>query len=166
MPNHRVLLLLEQMDYTFGQGGWFRALDQATEGLTAQQASWSPGHGVNSIWQTVNHLTFWKDLCSGRLKGAPLSDERIDNAATFDPVGATGDQMAWQAAVERLRHAHQAFRTAVAQLTDQQLDEPLPGETTPLKELLLGLNVHDGYHLGQIVVLRKLQGSWNPRCPE
>lgn len=52
MSNQRVLFLLEQLAYTFDQGGWFRALDQATEGLMARQASWRPGKGVNSIWQT------------------------------------------------------------------------------------------------------------------
>lgn len=161
MEKARVHLLLEQMDYTFGQGGWFRALDQAIAGLTPEQAAWSPGHDVNSIWQTVNHLTFWKRLCAERLKGAPLSAERIVNTMTFGPAQAPGDDQAWQAAVDGLRQAHQGFRDAVAQLADRQLDEPLPGEATLLKELLQGLNVHDGYHLGQIVLLRKLQGLWN-----
>lgn len=155
MSQQNVVLMLQQMDYTFGQGGWFRALDQAVEGLTAQEAAWSPGHGVNSICQTVNHLAFWKEIVAGRLHGAPMSGGRIDNTATFGASEGT-----WEEAVARLRKAHAAYRAAVAQLTDEALAQPLPGERTPLIDLLQALNVHDGYHLGQIVLLRKAQDAW------
>lgn len=148
------------MDHTFGDDGWAPALDRAVDGLTAEQAAWSPGHGVNSIWQTVNHLAFWQEICARRLRGAPLTGERIDNAATFAVMGNSGDQAAWQRDLERLRAAHRALREAVAVLAERDLDKPLPGEATPLREQLLGLNVHGGYHLGQIVLLRKLQGAW------
>jgi ASC-1-like (ASCH) protein/uncharacterized damage-inducible protein DinB len=158
--DHGVDLLLKQMDYTYGQGGWFRALDSAVDGLTPEQASWSPGHGVNSIWQTVNHLTFWKETCARRLNGAPLTGERINNTATFGPAEHSDDDAAWQAAVKRLCNAQAALRKAVSQLSDDALEKPLPGERTPLIDLLQALNVHDGYHLGQIVALRKLQEAW------
>ena len=139
MPEASIQLLLDQMDYTFGHGGWFRALDRAVEGLTAEQAAWHPGHGVNTIWQTVNHLTFWKTLCARRLDGAPLTAERIDNTTTFGNAGQPGDELAWRIALEHLASAHRAYH---------------------LKELFLVLNVHDAYHLGQIVTIRKLQDSW------
>lgn len=160
MPEASIQLLLDQMDYTFGHGGWFRALDRAVEGLTAEQAAWHPGHGVNTIWQTVNHLTFWKTLCARRLDGAPLTAERIDNTTTFGNAGQPGDELAWRIALEHLASAHRAYHEAVSRYHEWDLESPLPGERTPLKELLLALNVHDAYHLGQIVTIRKLQDSW------
>lgn len=154
----QVALLLEQMDYTFGHGGWFKALNQAVAGLTAEQAAWSPGEGVHSVWESVNHLSFWKEKVAARLGGAPLTGGRINNDSTFSE--SRTDEAAWQAALERLVAAQRAYREAVASLSDERLEAPLPGERTPLKELLMSLNLHDTYHLGQMVAVRKLQKAW------
>lgn len=41
---------------------------------------------------------------------------------------------------------------------DDDLDRPMP--QVPIGGQLLTLSMHDIYHTGQIVLLRKLQGTW------
>lgn len=160
MPNERVSLLLAQMDYAFGEGGWYASMHKALDDLTAADAAWSPGPGVNTIWQQVNHLTFWKQIIANRMNGAPLTGKRISNDETFGAPGNPDDQTGWQSTLDRFYSAHQALRDALSRQDETALDEPLPGERTPLQELISGENTHDVYHLGQIVLLRKLRGRW------
>lgn len=164
MRRTEIELLLAQMDYTHENGGWFTSVGRALEGLSAAEAAWSPDEGVNSIWQIVAHLTFWKQIVAGRLEGAPLTGTPIANDATFRlPARRTDDD--WQAAVEQLRLAQTRFREQVAGRADADLDRPLSGETTPLRKLIAGMVLHDTYHLGQIILLRKQQGAWAGRRP-
>jgi hypothetical protein len=39
----QVALLLQQMDYTFGTGGWVRTFSQAVAGVSAAEAAWGTG---------------------------------------------------------------------------------------------------------------------------
>jgi uncharacterized damage-inducible protein DinB len=61
--------------------------------------------------------------------------------------------------VDRLARADAAFREAVAGLSDADLDRPLSAGDVSPREMVSALNVHDSYHLGQIVVLAKLVGG-------
>lgn len=141
--------LLAEMDAVHDSGGWTTPLRTMLLQLSEAQAVWEPptGHAIIAI---VRHLTFWKELVTGRIHGEPLSPGRIDNNATFRP---TGDGETWTAVRDRYLAAHAALREAVSGLTDSNLARPLPGETEPLGLLLAGLNRHDAYHAGQIRLL-------------
>lgn len=160
MAKERVGLLLSQMDHMYCEGGWSPPMNKAFTGLTAAQAASSPGPGQHTIWQLVNHVAFWKGLVARRMNGLPLSGERIVNDSTFGPSGDPADSHAWAAALREYLEAHQALRAALAEREDGDLDRPLPGERTPLGEVISGLIAHDTYHLGQVLLIRKLQGSW------
>jgi predicted secreted Zn-dependent protease len=44
-----------------------------------------------------------------------------------------------------------------------KFDEPVPTKSERRwSELIADVNAHNAYHGGQILLLRKLQGSWNP----
>jgi uncharacterized damage-inducible protein DinB len=153
-------LLLEQMDYTHHRGGWFPPTRRVLEGLTATPASGrATGPGVtHTAWELVNHLAFWKETCARALRGLPRLPGRIENDATFGETGDPADEAGWRAAVDRLATADAAFREAVARLSDADLELPLSAGDVSPREMVSALNVHDGYHLGQIVVLAKLAG--------
>jgi len=154
-------LLLEQMDCTHHRGGWFPPTRRVLEGLTAAPASARvTGAGVtHTAWELVNHLTFWKETCARALLGLPRLPGRIENDATFGGTGDPADETGWRAAVGRQEKADTAFREAVAGLRDADLDRPLSAGDVSPREMVSALNVHDGYHLGQIVVLAKLAGG-------
>lgn len=160
MSTERVKLLLAEFAATVDQEGWFAPFEMALAGVTAADAAWTPGGGANSIWQTVNHVAFWKRLVAARMGGAPLTAEQINNNDTFGPPGDPSDAAGWKTAVGRLFEASAAIQEALGRLTDADLDRPLPGESRSLQDLLSGVVLHDGYHAGQIVLIRKLRGSW------
>lgn len=160
MSRKRIDMLLAQFDPTLGKEWWFAPFERALAGVTPEHAAWSPGGGVNTIWQTINHVTFWKLHFAGRMEGAPHTGEEINNDSTFDTPGNPNDAAGWNAAVGHLREASLAVRKAIARLEDADLDRPLPGDSAPLGEILAGMVLHDGYHIGQIVLIRKWQGSW------
>ncbi|MFP3360396.1 DinB family protein, partial [Planococcus sp. SIMBA_143] len=60
----------------------------------------------------------------------------------------------WRAIVERVEIAHQGFREALSHTTEAKIEED------SLEEKLLDIMLHDAYHTGQIMQLRKMQGSW------
>jgi len=156
----RVRLLLDQMDYTHLEGGWFPPTRRVLEGLTAAQACHqaSGAATTHTIWELVSHLAFWKETCARALRRLPRHPGRIENDATFGGTGDPADETGWRAAVGRLEKADTAFREAVAGLRDADLDRPLSAGDVSARELVSALNVHDGYHLGQIALLAKLAG--------
>ena len=49
-------ILLEQLRTTHNIEDWLVPISVAIDGLTAEQAKWSPGNGDHSVGQLANHL--------------------------------------------------------------------------------------------------------------
>jgi uncharacterized damage-inducible protein DinB len=151
-------LLRSEKEFVWDKEGWFVPLIAALDGLTAAQAAWQPPGAGNSIWQTVVHLNYYNERYLARFLGTPLGDPVADNDATFVPAGGADQEAAWAAEMERTRRVGAGWQLALAELTDADLARPI-GQTT-LGEQLPHLVMHVAYHAGQIVLLRKQQGSW------
>lgn len=152
-------LLQQNWDYAMNTEDWSPPLAIALDGVDHKQALWKPeGAASNSIWELVNHLTYYKERWLHHLQGLPKWPEVTDNDTTFT-VTATGEE-AWQEAVAKLKAVHMSFQAEIAKLTDAQLDGADP-DVTP--QNFMSLILHDSYHTGQIMLLRKLQGSWQAR---
>jgi uncharacterized damage-inducible protein DinB len=133
-----------------------------TKGLTAAQAAWQPPGGLHSVWQQVAHLNWAKGLYAARLNGAPpVDDSQLTPEVEF-PSGRPEDEEGWAALLASLKANHAALVARIGELAPDELDRTLPGGRTPLKVLIGVWAVHDSYHTGQIVSVRRLQGSWPP----
>jgi len=154
-------LLLQQMDYRIDDSdSWYVPLAAALEGVTARTASWRPNETFNSIWQLVNHLTFWTEFVSNRLGGASPTDQPIDNQATFGESGNADDEQEWCEAVSRLYVVYREFRERLEMATTDDMARALNSAGILAHTMIGGCLMHVAYHLGQIVLLRRLQGSW------
>ncbi len=157
---NRIDLLLHELSVTYDREDWYPPLKQALEGVSAAQANWRPdGQAANTIWETVHHLIYYKERLLLRLLGndpGPVDE----NDATFAP-GDTADESAWQAALNRLDAVQRGLRDALAGLPDEAFDQPMPQQS--MGTMVTSIILHDAYHTGQIVQLRKLQGSWPAR---
>ncbi|WP_145136903.1 MULTISPECIES: DinB family protein [Paenibacillus] len=150
-------VLLQRWDECFGQEDWYPPLVPALEGVTAEEAAWKPkGEAVNSIWENVNHLLYYKEYHLQRMRGENPDFKASSNDETFSNV-EDGDE-AWQKTVDRLKKVHGEIRSFLSGLSDSELNAPFP--TRPLASLIHSLMMHDAYHTGQIILLRKLKGSW------
>lgn len=154
-------LLLHKWDICYDKEDWFPPLSEALNGLTAAEADWRPeGAAANTIRETVRHLTFYKERLLKRLSGEdPQYPDSMSNDDTFAAYGEREET--WEEEAARLEHVHKAVRAALAALSEDDLERQLTKTTIALS--VTSLVVHDAYHTGQIVQIRKLQGSWPAR---
>ncbi|HEY1660575.1 MAG TPA: DinB family protein [Candidatus Sulfotelmatobacter sp.] len=143
-------LLLQELHTTHNQAEWFVPIDTAVEGLTAEQASWQPSGGGHSAGQLTYHLLFWNRRNFERLKGEKLENFGGNNDETFVKF----DDKQWADTVKQLDQVMTDLEKLVEGADDQQLAKWAP--------TIGNICTHNAYHIGQIVYVRKLQGSWNP----
>jgi hypothetical protein len=77
-------VLLEQLRTTHEEEGWFVPASIAVEGLTAEQAKWSPGKSNHSIGQLAYHLWYWDSRTLAQFKGEKAAAFDGNNDKTFD----------------------------------------------------------------------------------
>lgn len=143
-------VLLEQLRTTHDQEDWFVPVSIAVDGLTAQQAMWSPGKGNHSVGQLAYHIWYWDQRALNDFKG--VKNEKFDgnNNDTFDKF--TADQ--WTDLVKKLNQVLSDWDKAVNDADDAKL--------AASASLIAHVGAHNAYHVGQILYVRKQQGVWNP----
>ncbi|MRN51755.1 DinB family protein [Paenibacillus monticola] len=160
MHNKISEVLLQNWDYSMDVEDWSPPLSDALAGVDHLQASWKPqGGAANSIWETVNHLTYYKERLLKKLKGLPQLPDVDSNDDTFI-VTVTGEEE-WEKAVAALKTVHASLREVIEALEEGAYDWGGSGHAPG--EEVMSLILHDAYHTGQIVLIRKLQGSWPSR---
>lgn len=143
-------ILLDQLRTTHNQKDWFVPANIAVEGLTPEQASWTDKSGNHSIGQLVNHLVFWDAQELAKFKGEKPAKYSGNNDETFNSFNAEQ----WNGLVKRLDEVMTEWEKAVETADDQKLSTWAP--------VIARIGTHNAYHIGQIIYIRKLQGSWNP----
>ncbi len=151
-------ILLQGWDFAYDIEGWYPPLKDALNEVDGAQAMWkATGDASNTIRELVNHLFYYKKRFLYRLRGESWPFTIKTNEETFLP-GPHTSNLSWEKLVGELALVHQQIREYIVNLPDDQLDGPLPDK--PVDEQILTLLMHDAYHAGQIVFIRKLYGSW------
>ncbi|MGD6846905.1 DinB family protein [Rossellomorea aquimaris] len=151
---NRTDLLIRMLDTTFDKESWYAPFKPAIEGLTAEQAMWKPvGEASKSIWENVNHLVYYKERLTANLEGREWT-QNLDGNETFYLTEQLNEDKEWKALVERAEMVQRRLREAISKTTTEVLEQ------NSLEEKLLDIMLHDAYHTGQIIQLRKMQGSW------
>jgi len=143
-------VLLEQLRTTHNEEDWFVPASIAVEGLTADQAKWTPGKDVHSVGQLANHLLFWNTQELARFKGEKPQPFSGNNDETFNNFNAAQ----WADTVQKLNAVLTEWEKVVEAADDQKL--------AANASLIAHVGAHNAYHIGQIIYVRKLQGSWDP----
>jgi len=143
-------VLLEQMMDTHNQKDWFVPINIALEGLTAEQAMWTDGSGNHSAGQLAYHLLFWNERQLMNFKGQKPPSFSGDNEVTFNSF----TKESWAQTVSKLDAVMKELETLIQNADEAKLKEWAP--------TIANISTHNAYHTGQIIFVRKLQGSWNP----
>ena len=152
-------VLLDQLTACHDKDGWFVCMHSALGGLTTRQASTPAPGSAHSIWQILEHVTFWNDRYLRRFHGKTVEPVN-DNDSTFR-VNASGDE-AWAAARARFDEVMESWKSTLQGMDDSKLDAPVaPDSKETWGSKLANMILHAGHHIGQIVTLRKTQGSWD-----
>jgi hypothetical protein len=144
---HRIVEQLKQVHE--GEAWHGPSVDEAIEGVDAKGASQRPIAGAHSIWEIVHHMRVTGEAVRAHLTGGPSSEE--PDWPACPEVG----EIAWRAAVARLRVAQEELRHEVSRLPEARLHDAVPGKSHSYWYELLGLLHHDLYHAGQISLLKR-----------
>lgn len=132
-----------------------RALPDITVELAGKTVEGVP----YTIYQLMKHMSYWQDFMLTHIEGGkPQAPTNVQES--WPEEAAPADETQLQAAIE---HLLKGVDKAVSIAQTAQLDEPLinfPNETKG--GLLRNIASHNSYHLGEIVLLRRLQGAWPP----
>jgi len=142
-------VLLEQLQTTHNKEDWFVPANLAVAGMTAEQAKWSPGNGQHSVGQLTYHLVFWDKQTLARFKGEKPEKFNGNNDETFNDF----DSKQWADLVKQLDDVMTEWEKAVEAADDAKI--------AASASMIAHVGAHNAYHIGQIVYVRKLQGSWD-----
>jgi len=142
-------ILLDQLRSTHNQKDWFVDANTAVAGLTAEQANWTDGKGNHSVGQLAFHILYWDERNLAKFKGETPAKYDGNNDETFTQF----DSKRWAETVRRLDEVMTEWEKAVEGADDKKLEEWAP--------VIARIGTHNAYHIGQIVFVRKEQGSWD-----
>jgi hypothetical protein len=141
-------VLLEQLKNTHNVKNWFVPVNIAVEGLTPEQAAWKD-KGGHSVGQLTYHLLFWNERQLDDFKGQKKESFSGNNEETFDKF----DQNQWDDIVKRLDGVLTGIEKWIETASDDQLKKH--------SSTIANISAHNAYHTGQIISVRKAQGSWD-----
>lgn len=144
-------VLLAELKSTHGAEDWFVPANIAVKGLTAEQASWTDGKGNHSVGQLAYHLVFWNRRNLQALKGEKPEKFSGNNDETFDQF----DSKKWNETVQQLDEVMNELEKWLETADEAKLKESA--------QVFTHISTHNAYHIGQIIYVRKEQGSWDPK---
>src|SRR5215469_14515264 len=144
-------VLVEQLRTTNTAEDWFVPVSIAVDGMTAEQAQWKPaGKDAHSVGQLAYHIWYWDSRALQQFKGEKPAPFDGNNNETFDKF----DAAQWNDLLKKLNQEMADWEAAVQSADDAKL--------AANASLIAHIGAHRAYHVGQILYVRKLQGSWNP----
>jgi len=144
-------VLLAELKSTHDNEDWFVPANIAVKGLTAEQASWTDGKGNHSVGQLAYHILYWNQRNLQVLKGEKPEKFSGNNDETFDKF----DSKKWEETVQQLDNVMKELEKWVETADEAKLKESAA--------VFTHISTHNAYHIGQIIYVRKEQGSWDPK---
>lgn len=133
-------------------GNWTEIyLDEAIADVSYEEAIHVPAGLVNSIAMLVNHLEFYNFVITKRLLGTePVIDDGNGFATSIQ------NENDWQLLIQRTLDSFKQLANRISQLPPEKMQELTPAGGYTFYKMLHGLSEHAHYHLGQIILLKKL----------
>ena len=127
-------------------------LAKTLENVTAEQAYRKINPNLNTIWEIVTHLIQWRRNILERMQGAVII---TPDHNYFVPV-LDSSEAAWEQTLQNLKKSQESWNTFLADFDDADFVKIYPNNNHTYYEHIHGVIQHDVYHLGQIVILKKL----------
>ncbi len=150
--------LLDGLHASHDKAEWFVPVNTAIAGLRPDQATWIPINSAGKVDPNANHsvgmltyhLWFWNARALAQLRKEPIPQAPGNNDETFNDFNAE----TWTQTVRNLDQVMRSLEDLIAHASDT--------EVAMWSSTLRDIAEHNAYHTGQILYVRKLQGSWNP----
>ncbi|WP_427874892.1 DinB family protein [Flavobacterium sp. MMS24-S5] len=127
-------------------------LDNTLKNVTAEQAYRKINPNLNTIWEIVNHLIQWRRNILERMQGEVIiTPDHNYFVPVLDPSEA-----AWEQSLQTLAKSQDSWNAFFDDFNDEDLSKIYVNNGHTYYEHIHGIIQHDVYHLGQIVILKKL----------
>jgi len=144
-------VLLSELRSTHNSEEWFVPANVAVKGLTPEQAAWKDDKGNHSVGQLAYHLVFWNRQSLARLKGETPEKFSGNNDDTFNGF----DSKNWNETVQQLDQVLTDLEKWVQTVDEAKLEQSA--------QTLTHISTHNAYHIGEMILVRKEQGVWDPK---
>ena len=145
--------IADQLQYGYAGPAWHGPhITKVLAQIDATQLTNTTGKSHN-IAEIVEHMIAWRVFAIKNMSGTAY--DITDDAVNF-PKAATLDVAYWDDLKSRLAQNQKELLEEIRSHSDKKLDEIVPGRQYNFYILLHGIVQHDLYHLGQIVLLKKL----------
>ncbi|HEY0262066.1 MAG TPA: hypothetical protein VGB95_03510 [Chitinophagales bacterium] len=134
-----------QLHATYDKSEWLVSFQQAVKSLTESQAKEKIHDNLPTIFEIVTHFTYWNEWHLRRIQGKRKEETITDNRQTF----TENNLASWNELYSKTCSVFEEWLIALETLSEKEIP------------LIQNLIIHNAYHIGQIVFIRKLQNSWN-----
>ena len=151
-------LIVNVFRQTFLGSAWHGpSLMEVLNGVDKTQARARPIEARHTIWEIVNHCSYWMEAVTGALHDETMPD--IVSAEDWPSTGETNQD--WTKAEERLKKAYEELVNSIKGFNKSLFTREVRGSfhgqlyTTTYRKMLHGISDHNTYHAGQIAILKK-----------
>lgn len=121
--------------------------------LNSSRAQFRISEQRNSIWEILNHTISWRETVLKRVQGENIPSPEHNY---FLPVKDRSES-AWEETVVCLENSQKNWINFLSSFEDNELDNVSPFNGTLHYKHIHGVIQHDAYHLGQLVILIKIE---------
>ncbi|MFU8889552.1 MAG: DinB family protein [Trueperaceae bacterium] len=132
--------------------------DRAVADLAPELRGRRPSNLPYSVWELVAHVRIAQDDLIAYLEDPAYAAPAWPDDY-WPPSPEPPSDAAWDAAVAAVQAGRARLKALLRDLPDPAATIPWGGEHTYLRTILLALD-HEAYHVGQLVLVRRLLGAW------
>ncbi|CDQ41369.1 hypothetical protein M948_21010 [Virgibacillus sp. CM-4] len=141
-------LLLLQLKAVHDTDGWFVSFQTAVKDLTEEDASKISMDETNSIREIINHLIYYNEKHLNRFKQMEDKDHPLQ---TIKETFHNNENHSWDAALLKIDSLYSEWESVVKESIHLH----------DWEETIAHITMHNAYHIGQIVHIRKQFHLWN-----
>jgi len=142
-------MLAERLDESFTSGWHGPSLYELIRDVSLEELTSRPLTHRHTIWEIVEHVSFWLDVCTQVLHGR--KHPKIGELDDWPDMGSTSED--WEKSVKKLREAHRGLKETILEFDHDFTDNITPDNFT-YEWMIKGVCNHNLYHTGQVIILR------------
>jgi uncharacterized damage-inducible protein DinB len=153
---HGKKVLSNQLLANANDASWYLPFTGAVANLTEEEAFWKPNLNSHSIAEIVQHLLYWNETWQTRYKKSHV--DAVLPIGNNDVSFLIKENEKFTDVKDRLLMVLLDWQEL---LTEIMVESDVNGFPVAAKwwEIIGNVTTHNAYHIGQIVYIRKLQGS-------
>lgn len=154
------MISAEHVKAIFSRGMW--VIEHQVEGITHEQSLLQPNFRANCMNWVLGHLLYERQIVLDllgldRVLPAELTERYERDSEPI--IDQTEDVLPLETLLDYLSQTEALFAEAFANIPDEQWHSEINTRGTKMWERMEFLAWHEGYHVGQLELLRQLAGK-------